>query len=287
MTDYDELEKDLLTDIDNFESLFSNINNNNNNNNNNNDSKLVISSLKPTVIKQPSSSSLKLKNELSIKSNIITNIDDGYNISHISNSKRKNSSAFELANSEIEKEELQDLINTYKMREEEYDTYMSNVQDELFCLRSKSEGLSNENKDLRCKLLLHNSSSNDKICSGSSVDYLTITTPTKELYPLTPIKSNSNAAGISTEEKKLGSEMKKDLVELRNYEILEFKLAETKAKLARAIQTIEDEKYEKIEIEKFLEAEKLKRLHCEKERDAYMLAYEQSLSHINKEIRKK
>lgn len=66
------------------------------------------------------------------------------------------------------------------------------------------------------------------------------------------------------------------------FRIVEFKLAETKSRLARTQQTFDDLSLAKDYALKELEQERLMRIHAEKERDAYCAAYEASLSHFDR-----
>jgi hypothetical protein len=63
---------------------------------------------------------------------------------------------------------------------------------------------------------------------------------------------------------------------------VEFKLAETRSKLARSQQAFDDLVLAKDSALLELEKERMIRLHIEKERDAYSAAYEQSLNHFEK-----
>eukprot|EP01036_Dinobryon_divergens_P024323 gene24323-32760_t len=63
---------------------------------------------------------------------------------------------------------------------------------------------------------------------------------------------------------------------------LEFKLAETRAKLARTQQAFEDLLLSKEDVDRELELERLKLAHVERERDAFSAAYETSLTHFDK-----
>jgi hypothetical protein len=67
----------------------------------------------------------------------------------------------------------------------------------------------------------------------------------------------------------------------------DFKVAEARSKLARALQNLDDLTLIKDFALKQLEQEKLTRIHVEKERDAYMAAYEASLTHFDKWSRSK
>jgi hypothetical protein len=63
---------------------------------------------------------------------------------------------------------------------------------------------------------------------------------------------------------------------------LEFKLAETRSKLARTQQAYDDLSLAKDSALIELEKERMIRVHVEKERDAYSAAYEQSLLHFER-----
>ena len=71
------------------------------------------------------------------------------------------------------------------------------------------------------------------------------------------------------------------------YQQLEYKYAETRSKLARIEQAQDDHILAKEVIEKDLEIEKSRRILAEKERDAYIAAYEASLKHFEKFSRTK
>eukprot|EP01031_Cornospumella_fuschlensis_P034820 gene34820-42169_t len=72
-----------------------------------------------------------------------------------------------------------------------------------------------------------------------------------------------------------------------DFRLLEFKLAETRSKLARAQQVFEDCHLAKEQALRELEAERQRRIHVEKERDAYSAAYEASLQHFERWSRHK
>jgi len=76
------------------------------------------------------------------------------------------------------------------------------------------------------------------------------------------------------------SKSSEDLEE--RYKELEFTLAETRSKLARAQQAQDDHLLARELAEKRLEQEKVGRSHAEKERDAYAAAYEASLKHFER-----
>jgi hypothetical protein len=61
---------------------------------------------------------------------------------------------------------------------------------------------------------------------------------------------------------------------------VEMRLAETRSRLARSAQALDDQKIARECLEKELQMERKVRMHCEKERDAYMAAYEASLKHF-------
>lgn len=73
----------------------------------------------------------------------------------------------------------------------------------------------------------------------------------------------------------------------KEYQEMEYRLAETRSKLARALQTFDDLSLAKDFAVKQLEQERLARVHVEKERDAYSAAYEASLTHFDKWSRSK
>ena len=66
------------------------------------------------------------------------------------------------------------------------------------------------------------------------------------------------------------------------YKDLEFRLAETRSKLARAQQAQDDHLLARELAEKRLEQENVRRSHAERERDAYASAYEASLKHFER-----
>lgn len=109
--------------------------------------------------------------------------------------------------------------------------------------------------------------------------------------------TNTNVDLVSKNEKltKENDELKAQLVALQKlkidtesnnteerFRLVEFKLAETKSRLARTLQTFDDLTLAKDFALKELEQERLMRIHAEKERDAYCAAYEASLSHFDR-----
>lgn len=71
-------------------------------------------------------------------------------------------------------------------------------------------------------------------------------------------------------------------VDIEDFRLLEFKLAETRSKLARTQQLYEDLHLAKEHALREMEQERISRVHVEKERDAYSAAYEASLQHFEK-----
>ena len=67
-----------------------------------------------------------------------------------------------------------------------------------------------------------------------------------------------------------------------NYNALEFRLAEARSKFARSSQMLEDQVLTTKNLERDLSYEIELRKHAEKERDAYMAAYEASIKHFEK-----
>jgi len=76
--------------------------------------------------------------------------------------------------------------------------------------------------------------------------------------------------------------LKRNKSSTEDFSEVEFKLAETRAKLARSQQAYEDVIITKDELAKDLEFERSKVGHIERERDAYSAAYEASLKHFEK-----
>jgi len=92
---------------------------------------------------------------------------------------------------------------------------------------------------------------------------------------------------VSSSPERVGDDTNAEEAEQKRYNELEFKLAETRGLLARALQAQEDSQLARELAEKRLEQERSIRLHAEKERDAYSAAYEASLKHFEKWSEKK
>lgn len=158
-------------------------------------------------------------------------------------------SIFERHELDSEKEELQDRLNALLSQSEYYDQQMLMLQVNLLEITKRNEELRHENALLREKASSGRKSPVD-ICSEEN-------NPNKLMY------SESD------------------------YKTLEFKLAETKSKLARIQQYQDDQMLVKEVLEKELDVERSRRILAEKERDAYIAAYEASLKHFEKWSRTK
>lgn len=163
--------------------------------------------------------------------------------------------AYELAEAESEREELQDKLRLLLSKTEEYDQNLAVITKENQEIKALTNQLSKENESLRKQLedirkqqQVNNNENND----------------------------NSNQSKISK------SELGGNVTSNKEFQDLEFKLAETKSKLARMQQAYEDLQIAKELALQELEQEKLARMHIEKERDAFSAAYEASLMHIEK-----
>jgi hypothetical protein len=71
-------------------------------------------------------------------------------------------------------------------------------------------------------------------------------------------------------------------IDIEEFRLLEFKLAETRSKLAKSQQLYEDLYMAKEQALRELDQERLTRIHAEKERDAYSAAYEAALQHFER-----
>jgi chromosome segregation ATPase len=161
------------------------------------------------------------------------------------NRSRLSQSAFELAEAEIEKEELHDKLQFLLSKTEDYDRQLLDVTNLNFELKSRNEQFQRENERLLQRIA--------------------------ELETLHKSKSVHS--------------LEKQPISLRSeteFRELEFKLAETRSKLARTQQAYDDLSLAKDSALIELEKERMIRLHVEKERDAYSAAYEQSLLHFEK-----
>lgn len=157
---------------------------------------------------------------------------------------RDTSHRYELAEAESEKEELQDKLRLLTFKNEEYDRQLLELHQSNLELKSVNGKLNRENESLlqRIKVL--------------------------EEAEIRLSKASSNDAAEKNFEQQLIQ--------------MEFKLAETRAKLARSEQHLEDQLLAKDLILKEYEKEKNARVHVEKERDAYSAAYQSSLQQFEK-----
>jgi hypothetical protein len=149
--------------------------------------------------------------------------------------------AYELAEAEGEKEQLEDRLHELLSKTEEFDG-------KLLELTQRNLDLTAENEKLSCENIILN----------------------EQITKLTSVFKY-----------KIPNSFKCDLNE-EDFREMEFKLAETRSKLARTLQTYDDLTLMKDFALKQLEQEKLARIHVEKERDAYSAAYEASLTHFDK-----
>lgn len=166
--------------------------------------------------------------------------------------------AYELAEAEIEKEELQDQLRILLSRTEDFDAQILQLHAEnqnLFARYSQvvreNERLKQESSDVRNVL-----SPETPLLHVSSTLLQAVTSAPRDTPPI----------GMISEEE---------------YQALEFKLAETRAKLARYQQHFEDLSLAKENTVKELNKERSLRKRIEKERDAYSAAYEMSLKKID------
>jgi DNA repair exonuclease SbcCD ATPase subunit len=90
------------------------------------------------------------------------------------------------------------------------------------------------------------------------------------------IEQQQSAADVAATRSKSSEDLEE------RYKELEFTLAETRSKLARAQQAQDDHLLARELAEKRLDQEKVGRSHAEKERDAYAAAYEASLKHFER-----
>eukprot|EP01038_Epipyxis_sp_PR26KG_P006943 gene6943-9497_t len=160
-------------------------------------------------------------------------------------SQRSSLSVFELAAAEGEKEELQDKLQILLAKTEEVDGKLLELNKNNAELVSKNNLLIKENDELHQKLI--------------ELDFQNSLSA--------KIKKDNNPDTLHSE------------IEYRQ---VEFRLAETRARLARCLQSCEDISLAKDAAIRELEQERIARIHAEKERDAYSAAYEASLNHFEK-----
>lgn len=156
--------------------------------------------------------------------------------------------AFELAEAEIEKEELQDQLRILLSKTEDFDAQLLQLHAENQDLFTRYTQVLRENERLKQEVT---DTRNERTTSH------VLSTPGASTTPCAPTVSE------------------------QDYQALEFKLAETRAKLARFQQHFEDLTLAREVTVKELERERLLRLKAEKERDAYSAAYEMSLKKID------
>ncbi len=167
---------------------------------------------------------------------------------------RQSLSAYELAVAEGEKEELEDKLHELLTKTNDYDS-------QLLLLSQNNMELANENKRIR----LENASLLQQVQATTKTSLTTVCSPTKCCSTTT-----SDSQRTCTD-----------------FEALELLLGETRSKLARSLQTLDDLSLAKDFAVRQLEQERLARVHVEKERDAYSAAYEASLIHFDKWSRAK
>jgi hypothetical protein len=164
-------------------------------------------------------------------------------ICHEENPKfRKSYTAYELAEAEGEKEQLEDRLHELLFKTEDYDAKLLELTQRNLDLIAENEKLFYDNKILN-----------------------------EQITDLNLAKPDSAKCNVRNED----------------FRDMEFKLAETRSKLARTLHALDDLTLIKDFSLKQLEQEKLARIHVEKERDAYSAAYEASLTHFDKWSRSK
>lgn len=157
-------------------------------------------------------------------------------------------SAYELAVAESEKEELQDRLRVLLSKTEDFDQQLRDLTAENLALRCANDQLYHENRHLKLSL-----------------------TEYEKIQQQQHFQSNGLNGGTAIQH-----------IELEDFRLLEFKLAETRSKLARTQQLNEDLHLAKEQALRELDQERLTRIHIEKERDAYSAAYEASLQHFER-----
>lgn len=168
----------------------------------------------------------------------------------IPNSQRKSrmsQSAYELAQAEIEKEELQDKLHILISKTEEYNKQIFELNEENLIMKRKNEQLNRENEDLKSQLeeLEARVASNEKTGPDSNI----------------PRSVNS--------------------IDM-DYSELEFKYAEVKSRLAKSQQQNEDLTMTRDALLAECEREKFLRQKADREKDAYSTAYQASVQQIEK-----
>lgn len=166
--------------------------------------------------------------------------------------------AFEIAEAEIEREELQDKLRLLLCKTEDFDTQLMTLHAENRDLHSRYSQSIRENERLR-----------HYIEELESHQYRATSSSHKDLLNEQRNDNNDILAAESGPSEEA-------------YRELEFKLAETRARMARFQQNLEDITLARDCTIKELERERLSRIHAEKERDAYSAAYESSLKHLDK-----
>jgi len=187
------------------------------------------------------------------------NFDDldflGENSAHLRRGGQRTMTAFEIAEAEGEREELQDRLQSLLSRNEENNDKMSELQRELLRYKASYEEIKAENESLKLALRKIKGSNEGGNADESAVAEV----------------ATGAADTISASSAQL----------LRNdFNDVEMRLAETRSRLARSAQALDDQKIARECLEKELQMERKVRMHCEKERDAYMAAYEASLKHF-------
>mmetsp|Transcript_9582 Transcript_9582/g.14429 ORF Transcript_9582/g.14429 Transcript_9582/m.14429 type:complete len:242 (-) Transcript_9582:198-923(-) len=176
---------------------------------------------------------------------------------------------FELALAESEKESLQDDVAMLSSRNEELEDcilhqrfiidLLKNLNEKLYKKAgTDDEALNEEIRQLNDTLLTYNDRSLE-LQENSSANTLR-----HSKYIPSPRKTKSNT---------------KMAVEMGEMQLM---VSQLKGSLAAALARQEDHQRIRRLLEQELNEERLKRLHAEKQRDAYALAYEDSLLHFKK-----
>ena len=196
-----------------------------------------------------------------------------------------------LSESEILRSPVSNLV--YKRVNVEHSFELADSESERECLQDKYDSLRNRNEELE-QLLVEKDAQYDAILKAHDVALVEIEDLKRTIKQLKSERDeaigqrfimqqqsvlDSSIISDSAIEKILREELIK---QRKKFDELEFKFAEARSALARAQQCMEDHVMSRELAETERNQDRAARLLAERERDAYMAAYEASVRHLDK-----
>lgn len=182
----------------------------------------------------------------------------------------------EIEESEAEKEALEERVNYLLTTSSQYNVQLNEITQENISLKLLIESLQIDNNNLKKELELEKNKYNELEKEREKEKE-------KEKERENLNKNDQSLSSLSTEnDEKLKDNTYDQLYTKESFEKLEFTLAETRSKLARSLQRIDDLMHQKESLMKQYEEDRIKLLQVEHVRNVYSHAYEESLKHFDK-----